>query len=145
MTAIKVNLRGFEEGVAMFHHAVVHFRDVVGQELKIWGDENVEWLKTKVTHDELGLEPKKRNDGKPPLVDTTNYIMSYGAFLSEWDTLGIVSVGMNTFMSNQDLAELLEYGWNHSPPRPHLRPLGVHMQHEAGVLGSRITKSLFRV
>src|SRR4029077_17708832 len=107
-------------------------------------DEHVKWLQNKVRADELGLEPKKRADGKPPLIDTENYITSYGSFIENYTTLGIVSVGMNTFMPNKDLAELLEYGWGAVPPRPHIRPLAIMMQHDAPVLGDRIARGLFR-
>jgi hypothetical protein len=143
MAGIKVTLNGFKQGQEFFKRITENFGPVVGAELKTWTQENVDWMKEKVLGDDMGLAPKKRDDGKPPLIDTENYINSYMVFPQGFFSIGILSVGMNTFMSNEDLAEILEYGWKNGPARPHLRPMIVYMRNRANVLGERIVTRLF--
>lgn len=145
MGSIKVKLSGFREGAADICRMKEQFAPTVKRELKTFGDESIQWLQKQIRISAFPLPPKKHDNHRPVLIDTENYIRSYQAFVEDKPLLlGLVSVGMNKNMLNEDLAELLEWGWKHRPPSPHLRPLAVYMESQAGVLGDRISKALFR-
>jgi hypothetical protein len=142
--SIKVSISGFSEGIEKIQEARLRLPKVVGEQLQVFGNEGIIWLKKRVYANTLGLAPKRRDDGKPPLIDTGVYIESYEVIIESDFTMGIMASGMNTVMSNQALAELLEFGWGEVPARPHLRPLVAYMLSRTGVLGARIVRELFK-
>jgi hypothetical protein len=140
---VTIKLQGFNEGLAEIRRARDRFPVVLKEELQKFGNEAVEHLKKTTWADGWGLPPKRHPNGKPPLIDSEKYINGYLAVV-EGSSLGIYSQGMNDHMSNNDLAELLEYGNGMNlPPKPHLRPLFAWMEGRADVLGKRIFHGIF--
>lgn len=126
MSSFKVTASGFKESELKMRLASKLYAPVVRWQLQRLGDAAVDWLKLMVRSDAFGLARKVRPNGKPPLIDTENYINSYVADVEDAN-LFIWSDGMNKNMPNEDLAELLEYGWHtatsYVPARPHIRPM----------------------
>lgn len=147
MIKFRVKLHGFVEGEAELRSMKRRFRPVVSKHLKKFGDEQVAWLKLKVLTGGLGLPPKRRHDGKPPLFDSGKYINGYVADV-EGMKLQILATGRNDHMLNEDLAELLEFGFTtkegiYHAPLPHIRPMLVHMESQIPKLGKEIADELF--
>ena len=70
----------------------------------------------------FGPDKKKPPGVGPPLIDSGNYISSIQAE-SLGSDLQIKPTGSNTYMSNEALGELLEYGSSKMPARPHFRKI----------------------
>ena len=144
MASVKVIVRvkGFSEGEMRFKKASGAFDSVVKEELMIFGNEAIRELKDWIYSRKLEVIPKRRRDGKPTLVDSDKYIESYQTIMND-RTASITATGMNDNMSNEDLAEKLEYGDAQQPARPHLRPLELWIENRLDILGDRIAKGLF--
>jgi hypothetical protein len=142
---IRVILRGFSEGQAKLSKAEKAFKKTVGTELKKLGDECIAEMQLAAYASAFG-PPKARDDGKPPLIDTQEYIDSYRARIEGETTLVITAEGENAKMSNEALGEILEYGrgpagfGGPAPPRPHQRVLRLKIERrlETGVTGKKI-------
>lgn len=142
MSSITIRLIGFAEGQKMFHDSARRYNKVVTQSLQEYGDDAVKWLKRNILGDDLGLAPKKRDNGEPPLVDSHKYAEGFKATVTGSE-MGIRSEGDNDFMPNEDLTDLLEYGFGEVPARPHIRPLFNYMKSKAPKVGERIFNRLF--
>jgi hypothetical protein len=121
--------------------AAGRFDRVANEQLTIMGNELALRLRTFILQNEV-RPPKKHPDGKPTLVDMGVYVKSIQARTSGL-TCSISAEGQNTYMSNNALADLLEYGWAGAPPRPHWRIAGIWAEKNLPVLGERIGRALF--
>lgn len=139
---ITCKLTGFEEGKAELRKAKGRLKKAATKALQEFGDAAVEKLKTDAKAGAFG-PAKKRDDGNPPLIRKGVYINSYVARASGFE-VDLCAEGMNTFLSNEDLADLLEYGFGDTPAHPHLRPLTVWIEQEAPArIGDRLFQIMF--
>ncbi len=140
---ISVTLTGFNEGIRVFRKAQRNYDKVLSKALLDFGEETVDKLKKDAYAGAFG--PAKRTpNGSPPLIDTEVYIKSYKAKPSGNLKVDIEAEGDNTFLSNADLAELLEYGSSLVPAHPHLRILAVWIERNLSRrVGDRMFRGLF--
>lgn len=142
ITKIVLKTSGFKEGEAELRKMVRTFKPAIRLELAIFAQEGVDKLKELVYGNQLKLPPKKRPNGKPPLLDSEKYIKSFKVSYGPGLSAGFGPTGENDNMSNEALGELLEYGNAQIPARPHIRPLGIWIERRLYVLAERIAKRL---
>ena len=127
--------------------------------LRDFGDDIVAYIQKRARSGGFSFEDgggKRRDNGKPPLIDTEKYINSFTPKLKgagQKTTLEIYNKGQNTNMSNSDLGELLEYGYTAETsagntktqrPIPHLAPTERWVEtYGMAVLTRRIENALF--
>lgn len=139
---VTVRLTNFKEGAALLKAGSRRFKSVVKDELRVFSEEAVQRLKEMVLNNELNLPPKRRPDGKPPLYDSGKYISSYKVEMTG-NVSSIGPTGLNDNMSNEELANILEFGDGMGiPPRPHLRPLGLWIERKLPTLAERIVRNV---
>lgn len=141
---LSVKLYGFAEGRGQLKRMQRGYRRVAAAALLDFGNEAVQKLKNDASAGAFG-PPKRKDDGKPPLIDTFVYINSYKAVAVGELELAIIAEGDNLNMSNAALAELLEYGSTKIAARPHLRVLGVWAEANMPTkVGEKIARGLSR-
>jgi len=138
---LRVSASGFKEGSDDFQERAARFEEVASRELHAFSLETIAELKRAVWANDYNLPAKRRDNGKPPLIDSGKYIDSYQAETNGLET-NIGPTGMNDNMSNEELAEVLEFGNASVPARPHLRPLGRWIELKLPTLGERIVNGL---
>lgn len=138
---ITVKASGFKEGQELFKLAASRFPAARDKELRALGEKSITHLVRTIKQGELNLAPKAHSDGNPPLVKTGVYCESFEAEVKGGE-LTIASQGMNANMSNEDLGELLEYGTDTMPARPHVRPLNLWVEKQLPAVGERIVNGL---
>lgn len=143
MIKLVVKASGFKEGAEDFKKMASEFDAVASKELHQFSLDSIKEMQRALWAREYNLAEKARSNGKPPLIDSEKYINSYQAETNGLET-GIGPTGMNDNMSNEDLAELLEYGDSTHVARPHLRPLGMWVEKQLPKLGERIINGLSR-
>jgi hypothetical protein len=116
------------------------FRAVAQRELQRFGNEAATRIKDYILSDQV-KPAKESHDGHPTLVHTATYVNSIKAQVNDL-TVSVAPTGRNRIMSNEALGELLEYGFNGQPPRPHWRILAVWVERNLTNVGERIAREL---
>jgi hypothetical protein len=128
--------------VEMLKEAGSSVEDVVSKAMMKVSNEAVKRLQKSARAGAFG-PPKKRGSG-PPLIDTGNYIDSWKVTQVSPFEADIGPTGQNTYLSNQALGTLLEYGTKTMPARPHMRSIARWMDKTGHKrLGKEVRDGLF--
>lgn len=118
------------------------YQETVREALLTFGEREVERLKKQIDDNHFRLWPKEEG---VPLIDTSVYRDSYTCTVLA-GRLAIYSAGMQEDgkISNEELAEVLEYGYGRVPPMPHLRPFSAGLRTRFGYLMWHIRERVFK-
>jgi hypothetical protein len=137
---ITVKAEGFKNGEALLRKGVSGYETIITEELQKFGDEVIEKLRGDAKAGVFG-PPKEHDDGKPVLIDTGNYLESYKAEVAGME-MHLGPTGNNKHMTNEQLADVLEYGVGGIPARPHVRPTVLWAESRIPLLARRIARGL---
>lgn len=137
---ITVKTTGFAQGEALLRKGASDYETIIAKELQTFGDEVIEKLREDAKAGVFG-PPKEHDNGKPVLIDTGNYLESYRAEVAGMQ-MRLGPTGDNKHMTNEQLADVLEYGVGGIPARPHVRPTVLWAEGRIPLLARRIARGL---